>query len=59
MLAPVYSYPPLGESTVYLIQSPVIMGDRPEEQDGTFKKYLGMAVEALNAITTVIGACVQ
>jgi hypothetical protein len=59
MLPQFYSYPPSGESSVYLLQNPVIMGGRPEQQDGAFQKYLSMAVEALKAVATIVGACVQ
>jgi hypothetical protein len=56
-----YAYPPNGESTIYLMTGPIIVvNERPVEQDeGTVKKCLSLAVAALNFITTVIGACVQ
>jgi hypothetical protein len=54
-----YTYPPYGESTVYLIPGPNVTGNEQPAEEGGWKKYLSMAVEALNAVATIIGACMQ
>jgi hypothetical protein len=38
----------------------VIINERPvEEEEGTFKKFLSLAVAALNVVATIIGTCAQ
>jgi hypothetical protein len=55
-----YTYPPYGESTMCLIPGPHATGnERPAEEEGGLKGYLSLAVEALNAVATIIGACMQ
>jgi hypothetical protein len=55
--SPVYhTYPPYGESTMYLIPDPNAPGNE-RLAEGGLKKYMLLAVEALNAVATTIGAC--
>jgi hypothetical protein len=54
MLLQLYSYPHSGKITVYLLQSPVIMGGQPVEEEGMFRKYLSLAVETLKAVATAV-----
>jgi hypothetical protein len=55
-----YSDPVSGESRLYLLPVPIIMGERPmEQEEGGLKKYLSLFVEALKAVATMVGACMQ
>jgi hypothetical protein len=37
----------------------VIINERPVKEEGTFKKFLSLAVAALNVVATIIGMCAQ
>jgi hypothetical protein len=61
-LSRIFAYPQHGESTVYLITGPaVVINEQPAEQqeEGTLKKCLSLAIEALKFLATIVGSCVQ
>jgi hypothetical protein len=52
-----YTYPPFGEGTMDLLPGPNVAGNKRPASG--LKKYLSLAVEALNAVATTIGTCMQ